>query len=49
MFSFQGHSQTGSDIGWPPEEDPQQHPIHEGPDEPDHFSGGVIPGAHRLC
>lgn len=43
MASLQGHPQSGSDVGWPPEEDPQQYPVHEGPDEPNHFSGGVIP------
>lgn len=38
MLSLQGYPQGGSGIGWPPEEDPQQHPVHEGPDEPNHFS-----------
>ncbi|KAG7226983.1 hypothetical protein INR49_022329 [Caranx melampygus] len=37
-----GYPQSGSDISWPPEKDPQQHPVHESPDESDHFSGSVI-------
>ena len=43
MFSLQGHPQSGSDISWAPEKDPQQHPVHEGPDEPDHFCRSVTP------
>lgn len=39
--SLQGHHPSGSDVGRPPEEDPQQHPVHEGPDEPNHFSRGL--------
>lgn len=48
MVSLQGHPQSGSDIGRPPEKDPQQHPVYESPDEPDHFRGGVIPRRKRV-
>lgn len=48
MLYLQGHPESGSDAGRPPEEDPQQHPADESADEPDHLSGGVKSGAASL-
>lgn len=41
-------AENRSDPGWPPEEDPQQRPVHEGAHEPvahDHgmTAGGAVP------
>lgn len=47
MLYLQGHPQSGSDAGRPPEKDPQQHPADESSDESDHLCGGVRPGPVR--
>lgn len=49
LLFLQGHPQSGSDTGRPPEKDPQQHPADESADESDHVGGGVKAGGVRSC